>query len=198
MPQQLLNLALHLNMGKEMPPLSSLAQALGSTTAPSPQNFWAPYSGETLRNLMRADNPEQRFLATYGNEIQANLRQMERHIYNHRDLSFFGPSRAPSNKATIPQDGLNRQKLKEIDYSGSIPKDYQCPLSMEIMTEPVYVRQHPNQRFEKSWILAHLQNRHDNPLTREHMTEADLIDDTALKSEINAFVEAQLNTKPQP
>jgi hypothetical protein len=144
---------------------------------------------EIYLNLIREEL--QRLHEQYQERDRSSFQSLVQRFYR----SFFNNSMDQSKQRIVPTDGVNSRKLKEIDYSGSIPEQYICPLTMDIMSEPCYVRQHPNQRFEKSWILTHLQNHDDNPLTREPMTTDDLIDDTLLKSEISEFVEAQIHIK---
>lgn len=101
-------------------------------------------------------------------------------------LRFFSPS---SQTSSALSEGANSVKLNKINYNETIPDEYICPLTMTIMTDPVRVKQHPNQRFERTWILAHLKHHTDNPLTREPLNASNLEPDSALKTEIDAFVE---------
>ncbi len=113
-----------------------------------------------------------------------------------RDFGYLFEVRADlinqqqNNKLSL-EDGPNSIALK--DYTGEIPPEYICPLSLQIMSDPVKVQQHPMQRFERAWIQAHLQRRADNPLNRERLVLSDLLDDNKLKTEIDEFVALILN-----
>ncbi len=75
---------------------------------------------------------------------------------------------------------------KLVDACGltDIPREYECPLSREVMTDPVYVRAHPNQKFERAWIEQALLIKPLNPLNREPLLVSDLVTDTDLKNKI--------------
>ncbi len=103
--------------------------------------------------------------------------------------AFFQRLLQHMTQSVALSEGPNSIALQQIHYAREIPEQYVCPLTMHIMSDPVYVRQHPNQRFEKTWILAHLRNHANNPLTREPMNPSDLIEDSGLKTEIESFVE---------
>jgi hypothetical protein len=95
-----------------------------------------------------------------------------------------------------PGVGENAEKLSGLELN--IPDEFICPLSFQIMTNPVYVNAHPGQRFERSWIEYHLSQHNNNPLNREPLSLSELSDDTALKNQIDAYVEEQLQHVATP
>lgn len=109
--------------------------------------------------------------------------------------SFFG--RQQPRRAQLREEGLNLLALRNKNYTGLIREEFICPLSRMIMDDPVYVRQHPEHRFERAWILAHLENHANNPLTRERLTPVDLIADDEMRTRIEAFVANPSNEPSQ-
>lgn len=71
-----------------------------------------------------------------------------------------------------------------------IPDHYKCPLSLTIMTDPVYLPgDTTQQRFERSWITAWLNQKGTHPTTRERFQSNVLVSDAELKQEINEFIQ---------
>lgn len=81
-----------------------------------------------------------------------------------------------------------------------IPNEFVCPITMEIMTDPVVMPD--GQTYERSAIARHLSNNPTSPITRQPMSMADAKVNYALKSLIDRFrnngenpTKHQLNTK---
>jgi len=70
----------------------------------------------------------------------------------------------------------------------NIPEEYLCQITQEIMTNPVYDKNHTQYKFERSEILKALSIKEQNPYTRTALHETDLIDDLELKGKINLFI----------
>jgi len=80
----------------------------------------------------------------------------------------------------------NDQLLEDIRI-GAIPDNFLCNISLGVMTKPVYCKQHAARYDEKNihnWIR--LKNIH--PIVHEDLYWEDLIPDTSLEREIDAFV----------
>jgi hypothetical protein len=124
---------------------------------------------------------------TESRQDQVNQADSARTLYTIR----FLPTLAPLFSTPAPPGaGENAEKLSGLELN--IPDEFICPLSFQIMTNPVYVNAHPGQRFERSWIEYHLREHNDNPLNREPLSLSELSDDTTLKNQIDAYVEEQL------
>jgi hypothetical protein len=96
----------------------------------------------------------------------------------------------------LPAPGINAEKLSGLELN--IPYEFRCPLSCEIMTNPVYVNAYPEHRFERDWIERHLRQKNFNPLNKSPLSLSELSDDTALKNQIDAYVEEQLQHVAMP
>ena len=98
---------------------------------------------------------------------------------------------AQNNQAFFPAPTLsNDEKLEYKGFLGAIPERYICPLSLVIMTDPVYDRAAPSIKFERNWIEESLVNKKQNPCTRGSLTPEHLVSDDAQRREIRAFVKA--------
>ncbi|MDF1685001.1 MAG: U-box domain-containing protein [Legionellaceae bacterium] len=82
------------------------------------------------------------------------------------------------------------EKLDNLDKSGGdqIPDDYICPITFDVMTDPV-ANIHSQHRFERTAILEWLQQQATNPLTTLPLCSDDLRRDFRLKREITYFLE---------
>ncbi len=65
-----------------------------------------------------------------------------------------------------------------------IPLKYKCAISLDIMTTPVYDKRCPQQKFELSVIKTWLAEFPTHPVTRQPLSEADLVVDTPLQKDI--------------
>lgn len=118
-----------------------------------------------------------------------------RQVNESLSITRFMPQ-AP-NLPPIPEikPGANYEKIKDLDLE--IPDEYLCPLSLEIMTDPVYVENYPMHKFERAWIEGHLTQHAFNPLNRQPLALADLKPDTILRKRIDDYAEEQLQNKNQ-
>lgn len=64
----------------------------------------------------------------------------------------------------------------------SVPKRYICPISLDIMSDPLVSRS--GHRFERGAIEEWIGRTGTNPITRETMTLRDLFPDVTLREEI--------------
>lgn len=67
----------------------------------------------------------------------------------------------------------------------NIPNSFICPITAEIMKEPVLCKD--GHTYEKSEILKWIKDKHNSPITRQHLTENDMTDNIALRELIEEF-----------
>lgn len=85
----------------------------------------------------------------------------------------------------------NSVELSKINIA-HIPDELMCPITHEIMTDPVYSEQCQH-RYERTAILKWLDRRTDDPITRRPLDQDDLIRDFDLKRKVDGFVETRTN-----
>ena len=87
--------------------------------------------------------------------------------------------------------GPNAQKLTDLNFpEESVPEKYLCPLSLSIMSDPVYFENDSTtQRFERTWILKWLTEKGTHPVTRKAFESSALKSDNGLKLEIDGFLQ---------
>ena len=104
--------------------------------------------------------------------------------------------RQPENLPPIPQlvSGANHNRISHLTLD--IPPQFVCPLSLEIMTDPVFVMAHPEHRFERSWIQAHLSQVQNNPLNRDFLNLEGIQEDVTIRNQIEQYIEEQLQNAP--
>ena len=96
---------------------------------------------------------------------------------------------------SVPRAGANSERIKHLDAL-DIPNEYICPISFDIMTDPVFVTAHPEQRFERSYIEQSLRLKPENPLTREPLSLDGIQADVTMKNEIEQYIQEQLQHAP--
>lgn len=92
-----------------------------------------------------------------------------------------------TNQNVVPGDQpwSNAQLLADI-HCEEISEEFNCPISHNVMTKPVYCSQH-KARFDKALIHDWLYQENTHPLTRESMFWDELLPDTALEGKIADF-----------
>jgi hypothetical protein len=99
------------------------------------------------------------------------------------DSSYFPCLRNASFNFTLTITMIHPSAHKT---TTSIPHEFTCPLTLELMKHPVMTRS--GMCFERSaiceWLLHH---NNTNPLTREHLGPQDLVSHRALKARIEAW-----------
>jgi len=122
-------------------------------------------------------------------EMSFNPRRNSAAFFNTR---HHGTSES-SRSLPMPDTGSNSKKIEELELI--VPHEYSCPLSLSIMTNPVYIlADETGQRFERSWISRWLTEKGEHPSTRIKFKPEDLTSDESLKETINSFVESSLTT----
>lgn len=71
------------------------------------------------------------------------------------------------------------------DETVEIPDDFTCPITQELMTDPVVTRY--GQSFERSSIVEWIAKGKDCPLTRQPLTLSGIITNHALRSQIRRW-----------
>ncbi|MDF1827018.1 MAG: RNA polymerase sigma factor region1.1 domain-containing protein [Legionellaceae bacterium] len=149
----------------------------------------------------------------YGSPLsQANHRTNRQRFFNHqpgfgftvsddRDYFVHSSPRIFATPAPELASLSNAEKIKGFVEDDVIPKDYICPLTLSIMTDPVSLRNDVTKaKFERSAIARWLSEQsirnpsrtgpHPlNPSAR--FTINDLVPELALKNEIDSFVVGQ-------
>lgn len=103
---------------------------------------------------------------------------------------------APGELAVLDKD-RNAEKLASLPDL-EIPEDFICGISREIMTNPVYDRGCPQQKFDLLVIREWLKDNPSHPMTRQPLQLSELVYDEALKERINAFVASALQPSARP
>ncbi len=95
---------------------------------------------------------------------------------------------------SIPQRSQHALALSELTRNGfdenTIPGNFLCSLSREIMDDPVFDPHHPQYKFDRASIERSLNNKNENPFTRTPLMKSELLSDTKLKSEIESYVQS--------
>lgn len=83
----------------------------------------------------------------------------------------------------------NKKKLKDIGCEFiKIRKEFQCSLTKLVMINPVYAKDSPEIKFERSQILHWIKQNGIHPHTKKPLTMEDLQADNELKEKIISFV----------
>eukprot|EP00271_Cylindrocystis_brebissonii_P016388 TRINITY_DN3988_c0_g4_i1.p1 TRINITY_DN3988_c0_g4~~TRINITY_DN3988_c0_g4_i1.p1 ORF type:complete len:1349 (+),score=248.11 TRINITY_DN3988_c0_g4_i1:576-4622(+) len=118
----------------------------------------------------------------YLTQIMAILWAMMADVTGAQNNAETGGGKAGNNSA--------EPKLK-------VPTEYCCPLSLEIMTDPVIIAS--GQTYERVFIERWLDQGHSScPITRCNLSHTALIPNFALKSSISAWCRANRLPPPQP
>lgn len=87
----------------------------------------------------------------------------------------------------------NEDKLKNIE-NVHIPEDYICPITLAIMTDPVYLDKDDTKAvFERSAIEKWLRDKGTHPYSRKNFLLSAIQPDIELKNSIDEFIEDKLN-----
>ena len=102
---------------------------------------------------------------------------------------FIDAARQQTTSGSTPNSGLNAETLD--DQGIDIPQEYCCPLSLSIMTDPVYLLNDPTgTRFEREWITRWLNEHGSHPTTRGEYLPGTLRADIDLKARIDGFTQS--------
>lgn len=123
-------------------------------------------------------------------------REYDSVITEARNLPFFtrhpqsGTGINPHSSIEISQ-GPYAKKITDLNIPDeNIPDEYKCPLSLSIMSDPVYLQgDETGQRFERSWITKWLSDKSTHPSTRKSFELAAIQSDTELKTSIDEFMQ---------
>ena len=87
--------------------------------------------------------------------------------------------------------GPNAKAIEELGFPAEdISKEYLCPLSLSIMSNPVYLlKDETKQRFERNWLTTWLRDKGTHPITRQPFNIPAIQEDTELKHSIDEFMQ---------
>ena len=167
----------------------NLTRLFSNHSAISPSAFLTSIEDATIgvRPLLSITSSRPRVSNQLFMPLEGNRDNRDALVMRATDASFNAVSSVAL--VTVPGCGVNAERLEGIDVD--IPSEYICPLSQEIMTDPVFDPEHPKIHFERSWIVTHLQNFKTNPITKTPLKITDLVVDTKLKDAIDNFVDGQ-------
>ena len=198
----------------EIPPLLFDFKAL--TNLPSLEEYISShlYKWRPLEHVVQdqGDGPFRHINRHIMNEmltVSYSAEVLRRDVFNPQQYPSRPPEPAtakPAAPTTYAERGKNAALLEEISYpSDDIPQQFLCPITCEIMTDPVRFEQdcefsgelnkftpkagRESHVFERSAIAHYMQNfRLVHPLTREDISNTTLTTDVKLKEQIDAFV----------
>lgn len=100
---------------------------------------------------------------------------------SERDEAFQERDDTLAGLAALLSRSEDRAKVRDV------PDGYICPISLQIMTDPVVSRS--GRSFDRTAILHHLTYQPFDPLTREPMLARNLYDNIALRDTIEDFLQ---------
>lgn len=111
-------------------------------------------------------------------------------------VNHSGPTdaSAPQNFSSVP--ATTPTSLETSEYDEEIPENYCCPITQDIMTDPVIIKS--GHTFERKNITDWVSGKKTCPITRESINSDDLIiPNRALKNEIDAWKEKHKSKKSE-
>src|SRR5690606_5570063 len=99
------------------------------------------------------------------------------------------------NPIAMPQENANERRLTAIHQQIYVPSECICPLSQQIMTDPVSPQNFPEHVFERSWIELVLSRNPQNPLNRQPLEIGDLVTRTDVARRIHQYLCGLENTQ---
>lgn len=106
-------------------------------------------------------------------------------------FSVIAAFKALANKFTSEARN-NEQILRNIGFEGDIPREYQCCILLQIMSDPVYDPRQPKCFYEFAAIYRWIKEHGTNPLTRQPLHVGDLKSANILQHDIDNFVDELL------
>ncbi len=111
------------------------------------------------------------------------------------NASFEASQRSSSQSTLTIQYGSNSEQLEALGLGTQVPKAYCCSISLHIMTEPMIDPRCPKYPFERKVIEEHLRLNPTHPITRQALSDTDLVLDLEKKREIERYM--KVITKPR-
>lgn len=99
----------------------------------------------------------------------------------------------PTTRALVELE--NTQNARKLDGYNCVDIDtrFLCGITHEIMTHPMYDRNHPHQKMDYRPLLTWLSENNTHPFNRSALSADDLEYDEKLKVEIDQFVTATID-----
>ncbi|MBV53637.1 MAG: hypothetical protein CL816_06205 [Coxiellaceae bacterium] len=140
-----------------------------------------------------AENPER--LQEVHNIILRPENAMMHHT-RYASLGFFNHQQQ-DQQPEFELEITNAMRLEMAEYSGEIHREFICPITHQIMDEPVSIPG-SNQSFERSALHEWLSIRGTNPLNPgQTITHVDIQTATSIRDQINEFVSSVSPQTPQ-
>lgn len=155
----------------------------------------AEYGHVAQRFFQMAQTDNQEVLREIQRQFQRQATQEAQETYRWWQETRRRQS-TPGEVAVLDKD-RNAEKLALLPDL-EIPEDFICGISREIMTNPVYDRRCPQQKFDLLVIKEWLKDHPSHPMTRQPLQLSELVYDEALKERINAFVASALQPSARP
>ena len=104
-----------------------------------------------------------------------------------------------SKTVSLPRQGKNAKALDTMPGFNckDVPEDLCCPLSGEIMDDPVYDPEHTQYKYERAWIETAIEKKAEHPHIRSLLTKNKLVSDDQLKAKIKLFMDG-INSAAAP
>jgi len=99
------------------------------------------------------------------------------------------------NRAQPLQTASYDQWLADLSVSGDVPDQYVCPISTEIMVDPVCVAD--GHTYERHSIESWLSQHDTSPLTNEKLSHKRLSPNVALRALIQGYIHSQAQSANQ-
>ena len=141
---------------------------------------------------VRAD--QQLMLAAIGHPVLEPHQQHHHHQPSHQQPAAQtrrgGASTAPA-PAPVPASAsyVNKdaERLEDLDFDLDPPSDYLCPITMELMTDPVVAGD--GHTYSRSGITRWLQNHRTSPKTNEILSDARVVPNHLLRGQILGWID---------
>lgn len=88
---------------------------------------------------------------------------------------------------SLPENELYAQKIDQF-VGVDVPEEFICGISAEIMTNPVYDPNHPQQKYDYLVLETWLYEHEKNPYTGRPLLTQNLVYDEVLKAQIDEFM----------
>jgi hypothetical protein len=123
----------------------------------------------------------------------------------HSSIGGNGEPASSNSKIPLPKLSLNHQRLDDSQFDGEIPEEFICPLSSNVMSDPVCNVSKGLPNVERAWIVTEIERTSKNeitgtgknPFNKGPLKISDLQSNTELKERIDKFVDVAVNSRPQ-
>jgi len=179
----------------ELEPKIALGTSIFKGTSPTDSRFkFSPQVSETNRALI--DEAHQKILGIKERSARQEKQFKNQCVFNDKIdldkiaaaqalLNEIGPALIPSLHKRFEEKDTKEPKEISLHPLGEIPHEFMCPISREIMTDPVITSD--GLSWEKQQIETWLADHDTSPLTNVVLESKKTIPNTFLKNLINDF-----------